>query len=338
MAIAENERNAELLLEKIFYYMNRLVDEREFSATIQTLTEMGKTLVNADRASFWFWDKRKGEHWTIVALDHARITVPEGRGIVGASITTGETILIADAGADPRFDSSVDRSGGYDTRSVRCMPVTDSRGRVIGAYQAINKLNGDGTVGVFTEEDKKRLALAAVYCGKTLESYLLLSENQTDLTTKLRNRKGFYEYYNKRVLPYLIAHPVSVAMGDIDFFDITNQIYGSAGGDEVLRSIADLMLYHVEIDDEVIRWENDRFVLLLSGKTAQKAKQEIDDLRKTIEETVFTHRGHEIHVTMSFGICELDYEKSSDENLAFVETALQRAKEAGRNTVCIAEK
>ena len=98
------------------------------------------------------------------------------------------------------------------------------------------------------------------------------------------------------------------------------------------------MLYHVEIDDEVIRWENDRFVLLLSGKTAQKAKQEIDDLRKTIEETVFTHRGHEIHVTMSFGICELDYEKSSDENLAFVETVLQRAKEAGRNTVCIAEK
>ena len=59
MAIAENERNAELLLEKIFYYMNRLVDEREFSTTIQTLTEMGKTLVNADRASFWFWDKRK---------------------------------------------------------------------------------------------------------------------------------------------------------------------------------------------------------------------------------------------------------------------------------------
>ena len=57
MAIAENERNAELLLEKIFYYMNRLVDEREFSTTIQTLTEMGKTLVNADRASFWFWDK-----------------------------------------------------------------------------------------------------------------------------------------------------------------------------------------------------------------------------------------------------------------------------------------
>lgn len=88
MAIAENERNAELLLEKIFYYMNRLVDEREFSTTIQTLTEMGKTLVNADRASFWLWDKRKGEHWTIVALDHARITVPEGRGIVGASITT----------------------------------------------------------------------------------------------------------------------------------------------------------------------------------------------------------------------------------------------------------
>ena len=58
-------------------------------------------------------------------------------------------------------------------------------------------------------------------------------------------------------------------MGDIDFFDITNQIYGSAGGDEVLQSIADLMLYDVEIDDDVIRWEKDRFVLFCSGILCQ---------------------------------------------------------------------
>ena len=44
------------MLEKIFYCMERLFEEKELSGTLQLLTELGKTLVNSDRASFWFWD------------------------------------------------------------------------------------------------------------------------------------------------------------------------------------------------------------------------------------------------------------------------------------------
>ena len=45
------------LLEKIFYYMERLFEEKELSETLHLLTDLGKTLVNSDRARFWFWDK-----------------------------------------------------------------------------------------------------------------------------------------------------------------------------------------------------------------------------------------------------------------------------------------
>ena len=51
------------LLEKIFYYMSRLFEEKELSTTLFLLTDLGKTLVNSDRASFWFWDKRKAVVW-----------------------------------------------------------------------------------------------------------------------------------------------------------------------------------------------------------------------------------------------------------------------------------
>ena len=48
---------AEEMLEKIFYYMNQLIEEKEFIPTIRLLTDLGRTLVNAERASFWYWDR-----------------------------------------------------------------------------------------------------------------------------------------------------------------------------------------------------------------------------------------------------------------------------------------
>ena len=47
---------AEELLGKIFNYMNELTVEKDFSASILLLTELGRTLVNADRTSLWYRD------------------------------------------------------------------------------------------------------------------------------------------------------------------------------------------------------------------------------------------------------------------------------------------
>ena len=87
---------AEVLLEKIFYYMNQLVNEKDFKKTLLLLTDMGRTLVNAERASFWYWDREKKQYWTLVASDTEQLVVPEGSGIVGASIENNEIIVIND--------------------------------------------------------------------------------------------------------------------------------------------------------------------------------------------------------------------------------------------------
>jgi GAF domain-containing protein len=78
-----------------------------------------------------------------------RLSPFEGRfpiniGITGYVATTGETLNIADAYQDPRFDPSVDEDNpsGFKHKSILCMPIRDASRKIIGVSQLINKLNG----------------------------------------------------------------------------------------------------------------------------------------------------------------------------------------------------
>lgn len=324
--------NAEELLEKIFFFMNEMVDTKDFSSTILLLTELGRTLANSERASFWYWDKAKKEYWTLVALDSPRITVPEGSGIVGASIENNETILINSPYEDERFNPEVDKQTGYQTRSILCIPVTNSRGEVIGAYQAINKMDDKG-YWYFDERDQSRLTMAAVFCGKTLESQILYSESQLDQLTGLKNRRGYYEYYEKNIHPYLLQQSCSVIMADIDFFKRVNDTYGHNAGDVVLKCIAAILRNSVGTTGEVIRWGGEEFVILMRGCAVSQAAVFAEQIRKRVETSICYFEDIPIRVTMSFGVKALQSDLSPEENVKGVDEKLYEAKASGRNRV-----
>lgn len=324
--------NAEELLEKIFFFMNEMVDTKDFSSTVLLLTELGRTLANSERASFWYWDKAKKEYWTLVALDSPRITVPEGSGIVGASIENNETILINSPYEDERFNPEVDKQTGYQTRSILCIPVTNSRGEVIGAYQAINKMDDKG-YWYFDERDQNRLTMAAVFCGKTLESQILYSESQLDQLTGLKNRRGYYEYYEKNIHPYLLHQSCSVIMADIDFFKRVNDTYGHNAGDVVLKCIAAILRNSVGTAGEVIRWGGEEFVILMRGCAVSQAAVFAEQIRKRVETSICYFEDIPIRVTMSFGVKALQSDLSPEENVKGVDEKLYEAKASGRNRV-----
>lgn len=326
---------ADELLEKIFFYMNQLVEDQELSSTLSLLTDLGRALVNSDRASFWFWDKRSRQYWTMAAVGEKKITIPEKSGIVGVAIDSNETILINEPYRDPRFNQAVDQQTGYVTKSILCMPVRNASGDVIGAYQAINKLDADGSAGTFDASDVKRISLATVFCGKTLESYLLYNEALIDPLTGLKNRRGFYEFYNKRVLKSLENGKVSMIMCDIDHFKKVNDTYGHNAGDAVLTMVGDILTDSMGIDDDVFRWGGEEFVLLLSARDMEGAKEIAEGIRKKVENTVCTFEGTDIHVTMSFGVSEVKAEYGPDVNVKFADEKLYAAKEGGRNRVVV---
>lgn len=331
----DEAQEAEYLLERIFYYMNRLVEEKSFHATILLLTDLGRTLVNSDRASFWYWDKEKKQYWTIAALHSEQIILPEGEGAVGYCISHNEVLVMNDPYSDPRFHPDVDKKTGYLTKSILCMPITNTKGEVIGAYQAINKL-GEKSESGFDEKDKKRLTLAAVFCGKTLESNLMYQQTLIDPLTKLKNRRGFMEYYTEYVKSHLAkGGNAGIIMCDIDFFKKVNDTYGHNAGDFVLKQVACVLQKKVASKGEVVRWGGEEFILILKDWGKDDCYDFAEEIRKTVEDTVMEYEMTQIHITMSFGVNEVLRENTLEENVQIVDEKLYQAKQTGRNRVIL---
>ena len=323
---------ADEMLDKIFHCMSKIVVEKDFSKSLILLTDLGRTLVNAHRASFWYRDEKQKQYWTMAASGIERITIPMGTGIVGASIENNETILINNPYEDPRFNPDVDKKTGYLTKSILCMPVSNSNGKVIGAYQVINKM-GEEEKSAFDDIDVKYLALAAGYCGKTLEAYILKEQNKFDQLTGLMNRKGFYNSYNSKILSLPDNVVSSVIIGDIDFFKKVNDAYGHNVGDDVLVYISKIIEECVGDIGEVFRWGGEEFLILMPECSLSRANNIADNIRLKVETSECKSEGATVKVTMSFGVAEIDVTKESADNIKVADDNLYTAKQEGRNRV-----
>ncbi len=168
-------KKAEELLQVIFKYVVQIANERNVDKLLISLADMGRDLVSADRCTVWLIDKKNSTLWTKVAHGVDRIVIPLTAGIAGYVARTGKSIFINDAYSDPRFDQQVDKETGYHTRNILALPIDDSNGEIMGVYQAINKMTGDGK---FTLIDEEHLLLAASYTSKQLEAFALQEEIQ----------------------------------------------------------------------------------------------------------------------------------------------------------------
>nr|XP_032518628.1 dual 3',5'-cyclic-AMP and -GMP phosphodiesterase 11-like isoform X3 [Danaus plexippus plexippus]XP_032518629.1 dual 3',5'-cyclic-AMP and -GMP phosphodiesterase 11-like isoform X3 [Danaus plexippus plexippus]XP_032518630.1 dual 3',5'-cyclic-AMP and -GMP phosphodiesterase 11-like isoform X3 [Danaus plexippus plexippus]XP_032518631.1 dual 3',5'-cyclic-AMP and -GMP phosphodiesterase 11-like isoform X3 [Danaus plexippus plexippus]XP_032518633.1 dual 3',5'-cyclic-AMP and -GMP phosphodiesterase 11- len=86
---------------------------------------------------------------------------PINIGITGYVATTGETVNIADAYLDPRFDPSVDDGAGFKHNTILCMAIKNSEGRIIGVIQLVNKFDDL----LFTKNDENFVEAFAIFCG-----------------------------------------------------------------------------------------------------------------------------------------------------------------------------
>ena len=169
----KRDLNPEEMLKLIFDYTAKIANERKMDKLLMLMADMGRELIVADRCSLWLLDKNKNELWTKVAHGVSEIRIPRNTGLVGNSISTGLPVIIDDAYQDSRFNPDVDKKTGYRTKAILVIPIQNSEGTIIGAYQAINKMTSDGN---FSNEDIKILTLAASYSGNSLEAALLNRE------------------------------------------------------------------------------------------------------------------------------------------------------------------
>ncbi|MCW8894734.1 HD domain-containing phosphohydrolase [Sulfurimonas sp.] len=165
--------NANEILELIFVYLTEITSLREHDDIIIVLANMGRALTSADRCTVWIVNDDKKTIWTKVAHGMDAVELPMDSGIVGHSITTGEKIIIDDVYQDERFNSEIDKKTGYTTKSMMVIPMSDSRGKIIGAFQVINH---KGESDIFEKRDMKRLMLASTYAAESIVSATLAQE------------------------------------------------------------------------------------------------------------------------------------------------------------------
>ena len=319
--MADEKISAEEMLNKIFSIMQSLYSEmsrREGREKVfEILAELGRTLVDADRASFWRWDKRAKLLKTTAATGTQQIIISDKTGLVGQALAENRVIITNEPYKHPKFNAEVDKKTGYVTKSILVMPVANCRGEIIGAYQAINKLGGGG----FEAEDTKRLSIAAFVCGLVLESDIFLADSEHDKLTGLKNRFGLHSDYRGGQGALIIC--------DIDFFKKVNDTFGHNAGDAVLKHVAKILSAH----GNVYRWGGEEFLIVLDGTKISEAADLAEKIRLAIMNSVCLFDDKKISVTMSFGVAEINRALSLEENIKVADERLYRAKETGRNRV-----
>jgi diguanylate cyclase (GGDEF)-like protein len=178
-------------------------------------------------------------------------------------------------------------------------------------------------------------AAGAVGTAIVLGARRLRRLSTTDRLTGVLNRGAFDERLLEeasRARRY--DRPLTVAIVDVDQFKLFNEAHGHAGGDVVLRVLADTLATSVRRSDTVARYGGEEFALVLPETAAKAAVGRLEALRRVIAAVpIDTGRGDgPVHVTVSIGVASWPEDGADiSDVLARADTRCFEAKRLGRN-------
>lgn len=156
-----------------------------------------------------------------------------------------------------------------------------------------------------------------------------------DPLTGTYNRRYFLEKGYAAFSEYSsLQNPLSLIMMDLDFFKDVNDSLGHAAGDEVLKSVAQVVQRTLRGTDLLARYGGEEFIILLQGAGRALAVRFAERLRRKIRSTRFYYRENLIRLTVSLGVVtKTDAATTLEEALELVDKALYQAKNSGRDRV-----
>ena len=163
-----------------------------------------------------------------------------------------------------------------------------------------------------------------------------------DSLTKLYTRGHFSQRFEtevRRAKNY--AHSLSILLLDIDHFKSINDTYGHPAGDIILMKLGEILRQSVRSSDVVARFGGEEFVVIMTSAGKEQALSFGENLRKTIESTMFKIPGRDspLQMTISGGVAT--YPKDGDTTadlLRVADKALYEAKQAGRNRIVVRQE
>ena len=128
----------------------------------------------------------------------------------------------------------------------------------------------------------------------------------------------------------------AVLIVDIDHFKRVNDTYGHLFGDQVLLGVATTIAQQLRQSDLLGRFGGEEFVLLLPGADTTEAWQAAERLRSQVGRMEIEVDEVPVSITVSVGVAVVgDHGNDLVELLTAADLALYRAKETGRDRVCL---
>jgi diguanylate cyclase (GGDEF)-like protein len=252
---------------------------------------------------------------------------------------TGLPLLINDLSLDKRFVNSY---GKY--LSVLAIPI-----ELNGTFWGV--LRGTAPeANAFDDSDLRLLSILSSTITTVLYNAQLYQKTQdlavTDGLTGLYTQTFFKERLDEEIKRAKHnALPLTVCLLDIDFFKKINDTYGHQAGDIILTNIASLLRRRFRETDILSRYGGEEFGVIMLNTDAAEAEKVLEGVRKTIEQERFfipieSYKPVQLKITISIGFAELSTLNSSgpEDFLKKADASLYKAKNSGRNRVCVYEK
>lgn len=159
---------------------------------------------------------------------------------------------------------------------------------------------------------------------------------RTDALTGLWNRRWLDE-----TLPGIVercvtnSQPLSLLMLDIDHFKSYNDTHGHLAGDRALKTVSDVLTDRIRSTDVAARYGGEEFVVIMPGTAAEGARIIAERLCIAMREQPVARADDSPlpAITVSIGIGALADGQDAEQLFESADTALYRAKRAGRDQV-----
>lgn len=167
----------------------------------------------------------------------------------------------------------------------------------------------------------------------------LYEEATVDSLTGLFNRRHFLELAEQAFTrENRVRRGLTVLMLDVDHFKKVNDQFGHAAGDEAIRAVGAVLTTNLREYDIVGRLGGEEYAMMLVDCEITAGSEIADRVRQGVADKELVFGDKTTRVTISIGVAQAsESDETVERTLSRADQALYKAKDGGRNRVCVAD-